>query len=71
MAAAPPRRDSDGAMRFPIVTETTPRLEAVTPDPFIVAISGPAALLHEPASVAARAVDAIVARLPVQHGAGG
>jgi hypothetical protein len=28
-------------MRSPIVTETTPRLEAVTPDPFIAAMGRP------------------------------
>lgn len=30
-----PTRDSHSVMTFPTVTETTPRLQAVTPDPFI------------------------------------
>jgi hypothetical protein len=34
-------------MTFPTVTEITPRLEAVTPDPFIVALSRSAALLRK------------------------
>jgi hypothetical protein len=29
-------------MTFPTVTETTPRLEAVTPDPFIAPVTRPA-----------------------------
>src|SRR4051812_46355976 len=33
-------------MRFPIVIENPPHLEAVTPDPFIPAMSQPAALLR-------------------------
>ena len=34
MAGRPPRRESAG-MTFPTVTEITPRMEPVTPDPFI------------------------------------
>ena len=34
MAGTPPRRESAG-MLFPTVTEITPRMEPVTPDPFI------------------------------------
>jgi hypothetical protein len=43
-------------MTFPIVTETTPRLEAVTPDPFIAALSRPAAASAPPAPAPALAV---------------